>query len=550
MSFNGWLSFAGNEIINDERTLAYAKELLPGIRFPVRCSTDEKGLSLMLDDPPYSMPQFDDAPWIDHDDPDTYRFAGALSLGVSGLTDSTRTAEVVQNSADGGSVAGRRMATKEVRVTALLLAADEAALAAGKRWLSAALTGGCDPCEPADLCFLTGTSMGEQAFGDYVKSTIYPTALVGSYPYNTNGTFKPTTTAQEVRTPQAPRPLPCDEIFWHWRISSASVGTVITLETLGETGVTNTLVHAVPTTGGTFTISDRGQSERKSWSRLRVTSAPNETVVIDSVDIEFRQDPPDDACFQKYARQLRAVTCIAGPTTIEEYEPSTGAMERVEFSFSADVPHVYGLPREVVSVLGTQITKNMHDSEAYLLTKMMPVCTVPKQPALIMDPDCPAVPLPPRSNVSVSSCAADPDYYKSYALAIPDSAIPLWSEAVPIMTIRTDAKAARKVLVRFVPRPFDSQIASDLDPCSACGEFVIDYIPPYSTFTLNGMEERAYITQKGNKVTDAGHLLSGMTTTTLFQWPVLTCGTGYLAVVDIANTGVTEFGVSIATRES
>lgn len=548
--FNGWLSYAGTELLNEERVRAYVRGALPTLSMPVTCQSD-RSLAPILGDSEYRSPLLDDAPWIDHDDPDTYGFLGAYPLTVTGLTDSPRSATVVQNAHDGGRVLGKRLQTKDVRVTALLIAESEASLVAGKRWLAAALSGGCDPCEPGDLCFLTGTSSDNTALGDYASTVIPATSLIGNVAYwnNAAGTFKPPTTAQEVRTPILGDPLPCDEVFFHWTFSAASAGTAVVLETLGEGGVTNSMPISLPTSGGRYTISDRGTSEHTTWSRVRVTSAPNETVTITSVEMEYRTEASEDACFQKYGRQLRKVSCVTGPTTIEEFEPSVGAMERVEFTFVSEVPWVFGFEREVVSVLGHEITKAHPKSEAYVLDRLVPVCPTPTINAPIADPDCPPVPTPPRGSGITTSCADDPTSFRSYALAIPDDAIPLWAEAVPIMRLSTNSVAARKVQVRFLPRPLDIQIVADLDPCSACGSFVIDYIPPNSTFILNGMEQRAYIVQPGNRTSDAGHLLSGMTPTTLFEWPVLTCGTGYLAVVDIAAAGVTEFGVSVAVRE-
>lgn len=549
MGFNGWMSFAGNELLNEERVRAYVANALPTLRMPVRC-IDERGLAGLLDDPPYRTPALDDAPWVDYDNPDSYGFLGAFPLKVQGLTDSTRTGTVLQNMGDGGAVAGLRRGTKEIRVTALLIGENGASVEAGKRWLAGALDGACDPCTSADLCFLVGNGADSISMGDYATSTLSSQVLTGP-PANWSpgfGVFTPTTISQAVDTPLAPYPLPCDEIFYTWKIAAASSGTTIAIETLGETGVTNTLTATVPTSGGTYTISDRGISDQKSWCRLRVTSAPGESITITAVDMEFRTDPPEDACFAKYARQLRKVTCIAGPTTIEEFEPSVGAMETVEFAFSAS-PYVYGLPVEVLSVEGRTVKVNKRNADVFELTKQVPTCKVPKIPQPISDPDCPAVPVAPKPNVSVTSCAKEPAFQTYYALAIPDNVIPLWSEAVPILSLTTGTAAARRTMVRFMPRPFPTQAPQDLDPCSICGEFVIDYIPPNSTFTLNGVEEIASIEQPGGRVSDAGHLLSGTTSDRLFQWPVLTCGTGYLALVDISTEGVERFDLSIAVRE-
>lgn len=550
--FNGWLSFGGNEVLNDERTRAYANDLLPNLTLPTTCAEDNRGLAAMLSDEPYRTPMIDEAPWVDHDDPDTYGFCGALSLSVSGLTDSTRTATVVENAASGGSVVGRRSATKEVRVTALLLADSEASLSAGKRWLSAALDGGCDPCEPSELCFLVGTGGGEESMGDYTTWTILPKHMGGSPSYWASGTgvFTPPTTATYVWTPDAPKPVPCDEIFWHWKITSATPGTQIVLEVMSESGVAITSdVYTLSSTGGTFTVGDKAIPQYRTYCRLRVLTAPGETITIDSVDMEFREAAAEDACFTKYARQLKRVTCIAGPVTIEEYNPTYGAMEKVEFSFAAEMPHVYGLTQDILSVAGSNILMNKRTADVFQLSQTVPVCTLPKRTPLVADPDCPAIPAPPRSNVAVAACKADPVFQDSYALSIPDSFIPEWSEAVPILSMTTSSQAARKVRVRFMPRPFETQAPVDLDPCSSCGEFVIDYIPAYSTFVLDGSTEKAYIKQSGGRTSDAGHLLSGMTSSTLFEWPVLTCGTGYFAIVDTTTDGVGRFDLSIAVRE-
>lgn len=550
--FNGWLSFAGTEILNEERTRTYVGEMLPTIQMPTLCRDESRNLAGLLDDEPYRTPLLDDAPWVDPDDPDTLGFLGVYPLSVSGLTDDTSTATVLQNTLEGGAIVGQRRGTKEVRVTALLMATSEASLSAGKRWLSSALGGGCDPCSPGELCFLVGTpGPDDRPVGEYVDTVLPSTSLLSSSAVyqSGSGTFKPTTTAQDVHTPRMSKPLPCDEIRWHWTISSATVGTTIILEAMGETGVVDSRAIAVPAAGGTYTITDRGIPSKFSYSRLRVTSAPGEQVVVPSVRMEYRSDPAEDACFTKYGRQLREVKRIGGPVTIREYEPSVGAMEQVEFSFAAQKAYVYGFEREVLSVEGATIKRNVRSADVFQLDKTVPACSVRKPAALVKDPDCPPVPTPPKANVTVTSCGPEPEFHASYALAIPDSVIPLWADVVPILSIRTGTAAARKVQVRFMPRPFETQAPVDLDPCSACGSFVIDYIPPHTTFVLNGMEERAYVKQPGNRVSDGGHLLSGMTSDTLFEWPILTCGTGYLAIIDTTTTGVAGFDLSVAVRE-
>lgn len=557
--FQGWLSFGGTEILNEERFRAYQKELVPGVSMPTVCS-DEKNLAATLADAPYRTPMMDEAPWVDHDDPDTYGFVGAFPLTVSGLTDSTRTASVVENTVDGGAVVGRRRATKEVRVTALLMGDTEAALSAGKRWLAAALDGGCDPCEPSDLCFLVGTNPDGVTMGDYVGYLIEPKDIYGPAEVWSpgTGTFTPTSSGQSLISPPSHVPLPCDEIFWHWRITSATAGTQIVLETVSETGVTVSTPYTLSATGGTFTVTDRGIAQKSSYSRLRVTSAPGETVVIGDVTMEYRAEPTEDACFRKYARQLRRVTCISGPVTIEEYQPTHGAMEKVEFAFTAETPYIFGLQQEVLTMIGGKYLSRTSSGAPlitntktadYRLTNTLPMCEPGgNKPKPYTDPHCPPIPLPPRTNVSTTACDPADPYKIGYALPIPDALIPTWSDVVPIFSLTAGGYGARDVRVRFLPRPLPTQSAEDLDPCSACGSFVIDYIPPHAKFTVDAAEERAYITHS-NIQTTANHLLSGVTSGSLFEWPVLTCGTGYFVILDLPENRITKFSIDLATRE-
>lgn len=546
--YRGWLSFAGNEIANEARTRAYVAELLPRLNMPTReCSDRYADLPRVLNDAPYARPDIDDAPWFDVDDYDSAGFCGFLPLSISGIDDATRDAQVVEFNSPGGAVTGLRRTTREVRVTGLLIGTTPAAVAYGKTWLSTALDGGCDPCEPAELCYLKAMPDPVDSFGDYTSDSIPLTRLrapSGRYDVHT-ATFRPGTSTETLQTPGAPQPLPCDEIRWVWTVDGAA-GETIELQTLGEKGLTNKEQHIL--TGGTqvFTISDRGEAERAAHSRLRRVSGTS-GIIIRDVTIEYRLPGEPDTCFNKYARQLRGVTCVDGPRTIDEYEPSTGAMERVEFSLVAESPWVWGLPQMVLDITGAQVNKLKPKASGYKMKRTIAVCTEKRSVPLVVDPAAPKIPNAPRPAFPTAS-SKEPDWYSPYALYIPDGMVPLWGDAVPVLAIHTGANAANAVRVRFYPRPLDNQWPEDVDPCSSCGEFVIDYIPPHSTFTLNGRDEMATIRQSGDRVSRGDHLLSG-TGADLFQWPVISCGTGYWVVVDVAASSVAGYTLSLAVRE-
>lgn len=547
MPYTGWFSLDGNEIGNEYRVRAYTKAMIPTLSMPAdQCDTVD--LAAVLGDAPYALPHIDDAPWFDPDNPDTARFCGFWPLGMSGLADSTREAAITEHITDGGNFTAIRRKTKEVRVSGLLIGQDEAAVEAGRSWLKAALSSeGCDPCDPVDLCYLAAVpnpddiALGPQETADVPLRSL--SAPSGRWNMAT-GVFTPTSTSQALSGLSAPTPLPDGEVFYDYDISAAN-GTTVTLSVQTEAGTVFTEAHVMDGDRGIITISDRGEGTK--FSRVILTASA--AVTVFSAQVRYNGPADPSACFDQYARQLHGVMVTSGPTVVEQFNPSRGAMERVEFSVVATVPWSYMTPVEVVTADAMMLHLRQPFAAAYPLPSTVAVCVPPRRVPLVVDPDAPVVPLAPMPNATAPNTGPSPEFTVTYGVAIPDDAVPLWQEAVPILALSTGDNAARAVRVRFFPNPLGSSDPADFDPCSVCGGFLIDYIPPHSTFTLDGTLETATITQPGNKVSPANHLLSGDDVGELFSWPVLTCGTGYLGVVDIASTTLVGLDLSIAVRE-
>ena len=92
MAWNGYFTFGGTEVINVARTEAYARNAGIGWFKPVYRN---EALPLILGDT-YTSPLQDDAPWTDPDDLSSYDFYGVYPLDITGIEDSTVTAEVVE----------------------------------------------------------------------------------------------------------------------------------------------------------------------------------------------------------------------------------------------------------------------------------------------------------------------------------------------------------------------------------------------------------------------------------------------------------------------
>jgi hypothetical protein len=157
VTWDGYLTISGNEIINQTRTAQYAR----AARVPwFKDQEVNDYLPLLLGDGPrYQTPLLDNAPWTDPDVPESYDFLGFYPLEIAGIEDSSRGAEVVQYISDGGSAGRVRHATKSIVVNGMLMATSDAGADYGMKWLRQATLGG--PCdgEPfgGDLCYFSAS---------------------------------------------------------------------------------------------------------------------------------------------------------------------------------------------------------------------------------------------------------------------------------------------------------------------------------------------------------------------------------------------------------
>src|SRR4029077_15770359 len=100
MAWEGYFTFGGEEIINVTRTETYAQHAGLGWFHPVYRNG---ALPLILGEE-YVSPLMDEAPWTDPDILASYDFYGAYPLDVTGIENSTITANIVESTLNGGVV--------------------------------------------------------------------------------------------------------------------------------------------------------------------------------------------------------------------------------------------------------------------------------------------------------------------------------------------------------------------------------------------------------------------------------------------------------------
>lgn len=269
-----------------------------------------------------------------------------------------------------------------------------------------------------------------------------------------------------------------------------------------------------------------------------ITAVAGSQFQVQSLTATYRDAADPELCFNDALRTLRKVTTISGPVITERFDLCDAAMARVEFIMVAAIPWVYQRLEPAFEVVGDAflvIDEPCPEDDSSLLP--------------LNDPACPLPPNPPRPPV-IAECVVDVHTYRRRLVTIPGDLLSPWEQAVPVITARVlTATAVRQARIRFYPNPLERTSMLDIDPCGFCGDFVISYIPGNSEITLDGMTERAIVTQPGDIRKDATHLLYG-TDGGPMTWPLLTCGVPYLMVVDTApaNTDVLTTELQLVVR--
>lgn len=134
--FTGYMTVDGVEVLNVNRTAAYAEALTPGLT--LKCTAP--GLNLALKQSPYTTPAMDNAPWYTVTRPATGRFLGIYPIDIENIDDSSEEVDTTELTVSGGVFTKPRYGALEFRVVAFAIAVDDEALAEGMAWLRRVLS--------------------------------------------------------------------------------------------------------------------------------------------------------------------------------------------------------------------------------------------------------------------------------------------------------------------------------------------------------------------------------------------------------------------------
>jgi hypothetical protein len=242
-------------------------------------------------------------------------------------------------------------------------------------------------------------------------------------------------------------------------------------------------------------------------------------------------------CAAQTTRTLRNVKVINGPTRTAKRTAQNGAaiwvatftaVAGVPFEFGVETPLVEGFMVAANPWVPDIVPADWQFDTVATSTEDDP-CAVPAYEPII-DPLCPAVLVPPGPPSVSIGCFTPPELWDRRWFTIPRKYVPYWGEAVPVVKIQARVETRGLRLRFYADANADASVIDD--PCSYCGDIVFSYIPAAHTLVFDGVTQRVYAEGPGGTLRRADSLVF-KSDGTPFEWPLLSCGFGYVVTVDL-----------------
>lgn len=252
-------------------------------------------------------------------------------------------------------------------------------------------------------------------------------------------------------------------------------------------------------------------------------------------------------CLTPHLRYLEGVQLISSPSVTARYGTCCGncngtAYMEVTFQLAASEPCVYRDPVNLVTGQPFEPDPEPDGCDIeWILVGPDEECPGDDcaETADCLTGDCVDVPAPPSAPTPSNPCICTPYNTRRSVVEIPAGTIPEYTEGLPVATIYAGTQALRQVKVRFFLANA-GQTIDDIDPCDACGEVTLSFIPADSTFTFDGKTRKATITCPGADPIDATRLMGSEGGRLPVEWPEIQCsGSRFLMLVEADAETVT-----------
>lgn len=230
------------------------------------------------------------------------------------------------------------------------------------------------------------------------------------------------------------------------------------------------------------------------------------------------RDPDDpDTCGDTYWRTVLNCGLLTMSDPVDVRKIPGGWIAQVTFTIAAGNPFVWREPLLVAS--GPTAAQRLPN---YVDPGVPPDCA--ESADCLRDDTCPAPPAPVLPPPPVDACFPQGPFTAARAMIpLPQGKVPIWAEKVPLIIVRAGAQRLERLTIRWYGNPANRDCSTALDPCAACAEVNIAFVPAGATLTIDGRIETAFVDCPGGPgmVTAEPQLYARGGTP--FVWPVFSC---------------------------
>lgn len=273
-------------------------------------------------------------------------------------------------------------------------------------------------------------------------------------------------------------------------------------------------------------------------------------------------------------RTLYDVGLTEGPSLESETTLSSGYVAEVSFTLAAGNPWWWRRPVTVLTQATPPDYQDVVPGYCVLNTNQCPhpaqctkACTLGATPCpapvdcLDANPYCtgsnkpwPDEPFPgsdPNDERLRDPCYPTMAFTAARAMwRIPTKAMPHWQATAPVFEIHAGTLPLHRVTVRWYANPTNRVPTGALDPCDACAEMTIPWIPANTTLTLDSRTRTTTVNCR-----DQGAVSSSVTVYGpkggAYNWPAFDCATPLIAELMVLNNSLTPtmtWRVDLASR--
>lgn len=227
-----------------------------------------------------------------------------------------------------------------------------------------------------------------------------------------------------------------------------------------------------------------------------------------------------DTCGDEYFRTLINVGVLSMDEPTEVRKIPGGWMGQITFTLAAGNPFIWREP--ILMATGPNPGQTLPN---YQDPGVPPDCN--EAADCLRDAACPVPPAPILPPVPVDACFPTGAFTASrLVVTLPQSKVPIWHEKVPLIIIQAGSKRLERLTIRWYGNPAERDCTDFVDPCTACAEVNIAFVPAGATLTIDGRIDSAFVDCPGGPgLVTAEPQLYGRGGSP-FVWPTFRCSDG------------------------